>query len=295
MNAYIFPDEPVTIVDPGPLYGPAQDALERGLQELGVDRGRIARILVTHHHPDHSGYAPALAAETGAEICAHPDAIARIRRPFGDPEATECLLRRHGVPHEVLRGMDKELQRIVSHIAPLEAAREICDGERVRAGEEELLAVLVPGHAPGHLAFVGQGFIISGDTVIANLTPNPVLEVDASGRRKSLPEYIESIKRLQSLPNLPILPGHRDEIEDPAPLLARYLEQIAERRERVLSALGDRTVQAFALSQEFFPMRRGADPFLALSEVLGHLDLLEERGLVEESQEGDRIVFRRRT
>ncbi|MDA8345643.1 MAG: MBL fold metallo-hydrolase [Thermaerobacter sp.] len=294
VNAYVFVDAPVTLVDPGPLYPPAQEALDAALQEIGIPRHRIERILLTHHHPDHSGYAPALAAETGAEICAHPDAITRMVQPLGNPEASEQLLRRHGVPEEVLLAMHRELARIISHIAPLTAARPVEEGERILAGGDELEAMLLPGHAPGHLAFIGPDYILGGDAVIAGLTPNPILEVDGSGRRKSLPEYIRSLMRLRALPNLPILSGHREEIEDPAPLLTRYLEQIAERRERVLSALGDRTVQAFMLSQEFFPMRRGADPFLALSEVLGHLDLLMESGLVEESEERGRILYRRR-
>ncbi len=293
VNAYAFREPPVTLVDPGPLFPPAQGALDAALRDLGIARDAIERILITHHHPDHSGYAPVLAAETGAQIYTHPDTIARMVRPLGDLDAEEALLRRHGVPEPVLSAMHRELQRILSHVAPLGAVQPIEDGEHVQAGGDDLRALLVPGHAPGHLAFVGPDYIVGGDVVIAGITPNPVLEVGEEGRRKSLPEYIASLARLREFEGLPILPGHRDEIGEPAPLLARYLEQIEERREQVLSALGDRTMQAFALSQEFFPLRRGADPFLALSEVLGHLDLLQERGVVEELNDGERIFYRR--
>lgn len=293
VNAYVFLMPPVTIVDPGPLYQPAQEALAAALAELSLPRERIERILLTHHHPDHSGYAPRLAEETGAELCAHEEALQRMVAPTADPVAEEELLRRHGVPSAVIALMYKELRRIVGHMAPLGAARTLRDGEVVHAGGDDLEAVLVPGHAPGHLAFLGPDYLLGGDAVIAGITPNPVLEIGPGGRRRSLPEYIESIERLQALPNVPILPGHRGEIANPAPVLARYLQQIAERRERVLAALGVRTMQAYDLSQEFFPMHRGADPFLALSEVLGHLDLLQERRLVEEIVEGERIVFRR--
>lgn len=291
VNAYAFLDDPVTLVDPGPRYGPAQEALLAAFDAIGLRRRDIRRILLTHHHPDHTGYAPLLAAETGAEIVAHPDAIERIRSPLGDPEATRRELTRHGVPENILRAMDKELDRILSHVAPLAAADPIADGEKVRAGQDDLTAVLVPGHAPGHLAFYGPDYIVGGDVVIKGLTPNPILEVDDSGRRKSLPEYVASLQRLKSLLPLPILSGHREIIEDPAPEIAWNLRHIEERRERVLSALGQRRLQAFPLSQEFFPMRGGADPFLALSEMLGHLDLLLERGLVEQIEDGDAILY----
>jgi glyoxylase-like metal-dependent hydrolase (beta-lactamase superfamily II) len=55
----------ITVLDPGP-----DDATHvRAIQAAAG--GRIARIFVTHHHADHAGAAPALAAATGASVFSH--------------------------------------------------------------------------------------------------------------------------------------------------------------------------------------------------------------------------------
>jgi len=55
-------DDGLTLIDPGP-----DDAAHVAALLDAVD-GRLARILVTHTHPDHVGAAPALQAATGAPM-----------------------------------------------------------------------------------------------------------------------------------------------------------------------------------------------------------------------------------
>ena len=105
VNAYLYAQDPVTVVDPGPLYPPAQAALVDGLRQAGVTVREIRQVIVTHHHPDHVGYAPVLAAASGATLRMHTDAAERTAAPRGDEAASEGLLRRHGVPESILDAM----------------------------------------------------------------------------------------------------------------------------------------------------------------------------------------------
>ena len=41
------------------------------------------------------------------------------------------------------------------------------EGDEVTVGSTRLKVVYVPGHAPGHVALVGDGFIIGGDVLFA--------------------------------------------------------------------------------------------------------------------------------
>jgi glyoxylase-like metal-dependent hydrolase (beta-lactamase superfamily II) len=62
-NTWIVGREPALVIDPGPD--------DRGhLGEVAGRAGRVAAILLTHHHPDHAPGAAALASMTGANVMA---------------------------------------------------------------------------------------------------------------------------------------------------------------------------------------------------------------------------------
>jgi glyoxylase-like metal-dependent hydrolase (beta-lactamase superfamily II) len=65
-SAYLIVEERLTLIDAG-LRG-SWLLLRRAIRRLGRDAGEIARILLTHEHPDHAGGARAVAKATGAEM-----------------------------------------------------------------------------------------------------------------------------------------------------------------------------------------------------------------------------------
>src|SRR5690349_3835127 len=82
----------ITLIDCGP-----ESAFESSLAELrriGVEPGRVARVLVTHIHLDHAGAAWRWATEFGCTIWVHPKGLPHLldptrllssaRRVFGD-------------------------------------------------------------------------------------------------------------------------------------------------------------------------------------------------------------------
>lgn len=66
-NTYLVGIGDVSVIDPGPDEPRHLDAI---LEALG--RERVARILVTHAHPDHAPGAAALCQRTGAPVLAYP-------------------------------------------------------------------------------------------------------------------------------------------------------------------------------------------------------------------------------
>lgn len=291
VNAYLLPGDPVTLVDPGPDYAPAVEALGEALKAHGLVRSDVRRIVVTHYHPDHAGYAPRLAQDVGAELFMHPETARRLDTTESEGARMRELLQRHGVPGAMTAAMEQELRRVVGFLSPLRDFAALRDGERIEVGGTAIEAVLTPGHASGHLALMGPDFMLGGDLLIRGITPNPVLEVDAAGRRvPSLPQYLESVERVRQIDPGLVLPGHRGEIREPALAIAQFSDEVALRQEAVagaLSALGE--TDAYTLSQKFFPVEGGADPFLALGEILGHLDLLVRAGRAEWHEESKRL------
>jgi len=55
----------VVVVDPGPAE---EDHVSRVLEAASTDGGRVALVLLTHHHRDHAGAVEAITGRTGAPV-----------------------------------------------------------------------------------------------------------------------------------------------------------------------------------------------------------------------------------
>jgi hydroxyacylglutathione hydrolase len=124
------------LVDPGAA---APQALAAA-REAGVT---VEQIVLTHAHLDHVEGLARARRETGAPIYLHPDDAPLYR-------AAPMQAQMFGLPPlEPLPPVDQ----------PLAA------GDVVRFGECELAVRFTPGHAPGHVILVGDGFALVGDVI----------------------------------------------------------------------------------------------------------------------------------
>jgi len=139
-NCYLIADpasREAVIVDPG--------------EEAGLFLARLASegwtpraVWLTHAHLDHIAGVAAVKAATGVPVLLHPadrklyDAAPRQARMFG----------------------------LTMEPAPA-PDRPLADGDRLAVGRLAFDVLHVPGHSPGHVAFVGHGLALSGDVLFA--------------------------------------------------------------------------------------------------------------------------------
>src|SRR5512135_264391 len=121
-------DDGWTVVDTGLGMPDAREHWQRLLD--GVD---VARIFITHFHPDHVGAAADVAELTGAPVLQGAADHAQCSRAWGEG-STERLADyfvRHGLPEEELPDMRREagLLRAVVHAAP--DPRPVAEGDSV--------------------------------------------------------------------------------------------------------------------------------------------------------------------
>lgn len=155
--------------------------------------------------------------------------------------------------------------------APVAAARgdvdlRLSDGERFGP----LDAVLTPGHAPDHLAFVTGDVAFTGDAVLGEGS------VFVSPYPGALVAYLEGLERLRRRRLSVLCPGHGPLVTDAAGKLDDYVAHRLERERRLIAALerGARTVDEL-LDQAWDdapPQLRGA----AAWTLAAHLDKLEQ-------------------
>jgi hydroxyacylglutathione hydrolase len=81
--------------------------------------------------------------------------------------------------------------------------RELTDGMEMRVGSLRLTVVHTPGHAPGHVIFVGEGVVLGGDLLFAGSIGRTDLPYCDPAAMES------SLERISSLdPHLVVYPGH---------------------------------------------------------------------------------------
>ena len=91
-----------------------------------------------------------------------------------------------------------------------------------------------PGHAPEHISLYSEekGILFSGDNVLK------MRSTWLGPPESNISDYIETIKKLQNLPNLKlILPAHGEIIENPKETLSAIIERMNERQKQVLDAI----------------------------------------------------------
>ena len=86
---------------------------------------------------------------------------------------------------------------------PPPADRELAEGDRMQLGEYHFDVWHLPGHAPGHVAFIGHGLCFSGDVLFAGSIGRTDLPLcDPSAMHQSL-------MRMATLsPETRVFPGH---------------------------------------------------------------------------------------
>ncbi|WP_137285259.1 MBL fold metallo-hydrolase [Halorussus salinisoli] len=299
VNAYLVGR---TLVDPGPGSEEAWAALLDSLEARELGPTDIEQVLVTHPHPDHFGLASRL-REAGARVVASPTTAEII----ADFEARLDYEQSYFVPFFERHGMAGSTAETVTElpesflgVAPgVETDRRLEDGETIEVAGTGVTAEAVQGHAPGETVFTyetddGEKCALVGDHVLNGITPNPLLQppIDEDGERpRVLPAFNRSLTDLRERDFDRFLPGHREEIETPSQRIGEILASHEDRTENVREIVAGGPTTAVEVMDELFSDLPATEYFSGMSEAVGHLDVLDERGEVDAREQGGVVVW----
>ncbi len=271
------------LVDAGYDNPPAREAWEAGALRSGCDLSRgVARIVVTHFHPDHVGAAWWLQEGSAAPVSMMKAEIAFARRLWGSPEAEPFvgLLVSHGMPREMAETAAGEMRgglRLPEEILPLRA------GEKVPMGEGAARVVHAPGHADHQLVLHDEGrrILYAADHLMLGITPNVGIWPETEPR--PLARYLQSLGSMRGLEADLVLPGHGPVFGDLDGRISELTDHHVGRLDAMRAELETSPRSAYEVSRSLF---RGAltvhQRAFALAETLAHLDhlVLERRARI---------------
>lgn len=249
-NSYLIGNgKDLVLIDPGPESAPH---VTRILQALRPHE-RIATIVVTHAHLDHSGATRSLSAQTGAPVLAYGPAT-RGRSPIMQALA-------QGGFTSGGEGIDPDFAPDI----------QVEDGTMIPCDGGALQVIHCPGHLSNHICLARNGMLFSGDHAM-NWSSSIVSPPDGD-----MGAYIASLRKLRQRAWLALLPGHGPIATDADACLERLLQHRLQREAQITETLRDGPASAAQITARIY---RDTPAYLhaaAERNVLAHLIDLTER------------------
>ncbi len=236
----------VAVIDPGP-----DDPQHIAALQAAIGNAKIAAIMCTHTHRDHSPAARPLAELTGAPIVGCAPLVLDSNLPRSD-EAFD----RSYAPDRVL-----------------------ADGEQMTGPGWTLTAVATPGHTSNHLCYALEesGALFTGDHVMGWST-SVVVPPDGD-----MGDYMDSLAKLYAREDRVYYSAHGAPMTKPRQLVRGMIGHRRQRENQILRLLAE---QAQTVEVMVPQMYKGLDPRLlgaAGMSVTAHLIDLERRGMAVRS------------
>jgi glyoxylase-like metal-dependent hydrolase (beta-lactamase superfamily II) len=245
-QTYLIGGGELAVIDPGPDLPEHLDALEKAIAGR-----RVAAIMCTHTHRDHSPAARPLAERTGAPIIG----CAALALETVGPRA-DAAFDGDYAPDRVLE-----------------------DGETLEVDGEFLSAVATPGHTSNHLCFAYRGALFSGDHVMGWST---TVVVPPDG---DMAAYMASLDKLRKRDDRIYYPAHGPAVTNPQQYVRHLVGHRMQREKQILTLVREEARPIPNIVASAYP---GLDPRLTAAaggSVLAHLLDLERRALVERDGE----------
>jgi len=269
-GVYVLGGKPAALVEAGTSL--AQERILDALDRLGIARGAVGWIFLTHIHLDHAGGAGGLLEELpAAKAVVH----ARGARHLADPSRLVASVKEAVRERFPLYGTVTPIPQERLH-----AAR---DQEVFPLGQFQIRAVDAPGHAPHHLCYFEERekLLFTGDAAglylggaLVPSTVPPSFDLDLS---------VATLDRLAALGPRKLLfthygPGSPQLLPQYAALLRSWVERV--RRLQQAHATEDEVVAAVLSEAEregLLPPEARSDLAMSARGVLAYLNEREGR------------------
>jgi len=277
-------------------------ALEDGLAQTGHRLKEVTRIILSHGHIDHFGAAAWIQEQAGRKI---PISIhaADASKVLASGANWPTLLRQNkwyfshlGVPESLIDETAAMLARGGGLGKQLEEVTPLVPGEKIRCKHVCIEVLHMPGHTWGLCCLYDPDhkLFFSADHLLEHISPNPLMELHSQGQPlsfKPLVAYFKSIEKVRALDIDLVLPGHAVPFHGHLRVIESLLDFYQRRQLKLLTVLEGGPLTVYQAMKELFSSGNGFELILMISETLGNLEVLEEKGKVKREKRGNLFLF----
>jgi len=290
-----------TLVDAGIGTPEARAALTAALQQAELSIKNLRAMVLTHHHPDHVGLSGELQEQSGARVYMHPidEASVQIIWSGTMPDRfgrVSHFLRQHGLPQTELwfSRVDPKVMYNIIRVPPREAFTLVEDGQHIDLAGERYRVIWTPGHSDGHICLLRErdGVFLAADHVLPRITPNVGL-YSPYDRQNPLGDYLDSLRKVSTLPASIVLPGHGEPFPGLETRVREIIEHHEQREMQILALLEGQPQHAYQVAQRLFGprMKNNEAQRMAVAETLSHLEHMRLAGKVEQHHTTDGLIL----
>ncbi|MDY6856834.1 MAG: MBL fold metallo-hydrolase [Thermodesulfobacteriota bacterium] len=288
-NCYLLEDKNLTLIDTGPYSNKSLEYLIKKLGKIGYSLKDIKKIIITHGHADHFGLASIIQRASNADVMAHKREVSRIEDPLNslDFRLNWVLefLKSYGSPPSILEEIKKSFSDGVKFSKSVKITKPLEHGDKLDLKKFDIEIIHSPGHTIGMICLYDRKnkLLFSGDHIIEHITPVPFLQPNDNGsneRFESLSHYLNSLKMIRELDVDYVLPAHGSTFTD----LKNWIDDVFKfheiRKTDMAKIIADGEKSAYEVCTEYFNELSGYDVICGISEVVNHIDMLNQEGIL---------------
>lgn len=254
----------------------------------------VEKIILTHLHPDHTGYAGVLQKQTNAPVYMS-EIDAKAMQTIWQEEAIPLLQRDYhtfAVPEQMTEKIIQLIRKTTNIVEPTPNVHQFLrDGETINIGDYTYDIIATPGHAEGLVCLYEPEtkVLLSTDHVLPKITPN--IAYWFYGEKNPLLSYKTSLEKIKKLDISYVIPSHGEPFEDVYTRIDEIWTHHEERIEKTYDAMKN-GITVFDMCDILFPYELSMyDYQFAIGEAVAHMEYVRHEGRCERTIESGVYIY----